>query len=331
MKKVSVLLACCLLGVCITARAAAPSVKAAATDTRAVAAYYAAALECHFAERFEEAIAFFEKALALLPDSPRIYADLAQAQIRGGKKLEGLKSLQKAFTLGSEDFEVCLWLSFYFLEARRTDDAITAFERLVGTVQFKDRRRLNVLFATKIYGKLAQLYIAKQNHARAVAVYGKLVRIYESEAQFGKALTVYREMRKLSPRHEAPYLGAARLLRREGKHHKAVAELQAAVKAKAAAKDTYLLLGDIYGGQDGKEELALAAYRKALAADKANLKAYYCLVVMYTRLGKLKDAAAALEKARALNVSKRLEAIAAQTYPDEGKKILEKLEDRETR
>jgi tetratricopeptide (TPR) repeat protein len=79
--------------------------------------------------RFDEAIALYERALALNPDSAGIYCNLASA-LRGAARVEdSIAPIEKALRLGLSNAGAHKNLGFAFEILGRIEDAVRAFEK----------------------------------------------------------------------------------------------------------------------------------------------------------------------------------------------------------
>lgn len=77
----------------------------------------------------EGALAFFERALAITPDSPEALACVGYAQHRLGNETESIVALRRALELDAEYGEARVYLANIYYDAGDTDAALAEFEK----------------------------------------------------------------------------------------------------------------------------------------------------------------------------------------------------------
>ena len=113
-----------------TARALELAHKALAIDPSSAAPYALFAIVSNQERRFDEAVAYSEKAVALIPNNSIVAASLARVLIFAGRPEEALSTIQRVKRYSPIEPEiVSRWEGFAYHTLGRYDEAIAAFER----------------------------------------------------------------------------------------------------------------------------------------------------------------------------------------------------------
>lgn len=190
-----------------------------------------------------EAVAYFQKALALAPDFPDARRNLAQALITLGQPEKAVKLLQPLLNNPASGHE-----TFYLLAQARwalgaAEDAVQALSRAI-SIKPNDFRAL----------KLRASFLAEAG------------RIEESVEDF-------RTCHRISPQDPQPLLDAALLLIRSDEPVIARELLNTAIKVAPDNIQTCSLLG-MLSAMEGNTAAAAVMYRKVLSLDAIHGEAY---------------------------------------------------------
>ena len=138
----------------------------------------------------------------------------------------------------------------------------------------------------------------KLSHARLKTTLGWA---HARSAASPQAEAAFKQALEAVPGHVPAQVGMARLLAVRGDRDAAVKTVDAIIAAGTADAETWVLKGDLLAFGQSDRDGAIAAYRKAIAADKANLTAHVNIIVLQMSGGDSKAAGeqvAELQKVR---------------------------------
>lgn len=209
-----------------------------------------------------------KRAVALAPQNPKYYYNLALIEYRTGETEAALKNLKKAVSLGREDTKTYVYVARLFEELGRTKDAEDA---LLAAREIAPHDSL-------VLTKLADMQIRLKKWESAIE---NLERLLETSAKSGdKAHALYN-------------LG---LIYRELKNfEKAESYLNRARSLDSLNEDVLIALGRVYE-EKGSAHKAIDIYRQALKVNPDNLKLLRELSMLYVRLGLLTEAEDSLRR-----------------------------------
>jgi tetratricopeptide (TPR) repeat protein len=81
-------------------------------------------------QEYEEAMAFFDKALSAIPDHPDFLVGKGDVLFAMGRFAEALQHYQKAVTQDTENYKAWLQIGITLLKLERFDDALEVFRKL---------------------------------------------------------------------------------------------------------------------------------------------------------------------------------------------------------
>ena len=218
------------------------------------------------------AVIELKTALQKTPDSPELRFLLGKALLASGEPIVAAVELRKALELKYPREAVLPELAKAMLESGQHKEIIVQF----GDVTLGDKTALANLKTT--------LGLA---HTRSAAA-------SEAEAAFKHALDAV-------PGHVSALVGMARLVAVRGDRDAASKIVDGVIAAGTADAETWVLKGDLLAYGQSDRDGAIAAYRKAIAADKANLSAHAGIIVLQMSRGDSKAAGeqvAELQKVR---------------------------------
>lgn len=216
----------------------------------------------------ERAIAQFERARELNPESSGLYFGLAEAFKSLGDLDGALEALRGILALTSdEDPDTFESLGWGFLDLGALDEAGAAFQRAVaiaptyasaweGLSEVKWQRG-------DLQGALEVVQMGLEANPESAGLYEKLARSSWELGDLERAENAFNRAIELDPQHFAAYSGLADLLRQTGRQEEASALLRAAIERNPEEPSLYQLLAD-YHVQDGEFEAAVPLYERAL-------------------------------------------------------------------
>ena len=218
------------------------------------------------------AVIELKTALQKTPDSPEARFLLGKALLASEEPVVAEVELRKALDLKHPRQAVLPELARAMLDQGKNKEIIA---------QFGSEIRDDKLAQARLKTTLGWA------HARSAAP-------PQAEAAFKQALEAV-------PGHVPAQVGLARLLAVQGDRDAAVKTIDAIIAAGTADAETWLLKGDLLAYGQSDRDGAIAAYRKAIAIDKANLAAHAGIIVLQMSSGDSKaagDQVAELQKVR---------------------------------
>jgi len=196
----------------------------------------------------DEAVAEYEKAMALKKEDPRAYKDLAEIYWSEGKKYrvekkypEALDQFKKLLDIDPGHFEAQLSIAQILREQGKTDEAVREYEKAIKLK--KDDPRASKDLA---------------------GIYWNEGKKFWTEKKYSEALDQFKKLLDIDPGHFEAQLRMAQILREQGKTDQAVREYEKAIRLKKEDPRAYKDLGFIYEGRPDPKN-ALRYYQDYLS------------------------------------------------------------------
>lgn len=251
-------------------------------------------------ERFEEALADFNKAIEIYPQYASIYNNRGNVYLDLDKPEDALKDFNKAIELspgygvaynnrGNTQHELGRHLA-------AVDDYRKAIEIMPGNaVPYNGRG--------KVQGVLGRPYTALRYLTRALTLNGKYPAAYRNRAtiylhleRFDDAIEDFGRVIGLSPDDAELYLGRGRAWARSGKDQQALRDFSKAIELDPENAQAFAERGALANSRR-QYDAALEDLNQAIALDKDLLEAYYNRAVAQFRMANAEAAKADIDKA----------------------------------
>ncbi len=162
-------------------------------------------------QRWEEAIAAYQQALAEFPDEPDALSGLGMALAGAGRAEEALPVLQRASSLAQENPVLQEHLARVLERLGRPQEAAQAYlqaadlyvrqqAQSLAVERWKDAVRADPT-SIPAHVNLLRFYLSQQKHREAIAEYIALATIYRDQGEREKALDLCQYALKLDPHH----------------------------------------------------------------------------------------------------------------------------------
>ena len=211
---------------------------------------------------------YFERAVALSPATAKYHYNLALILHQLGENERGVRELDEAIKLGSDNPQTYMYVARLYSELGRKDQAEAALQAALRQAP-KD---------PVILSQMGDMLVA--------------------QGKWAPAIQVYRELYESSPKTQEK----AQALYNLGKVYVAVRDYKNAEKALEGAyqldmmnEDALVLLADAYV-QNGQAHKSITLYKEALRLNPDNLKVLKGQAQLYLNLGELTEAESALKR-----------------------------------
>lgn len=258
----------------------------------------------------EEAIAAYEKAIAIDGNFASAYFQLAQALQKQDKVTEAFDAYQKALIIKpdlaiapnfAQDFNR---LGLALAKQKNYSEAITAYQQAI---------KLDPQYA-EVYLNWGNTLSQQNNFTEAIGMYDRAIELdpnneetylklgeaLSQEKQWNRAIATYRQAIALDPQNPLLYHRLGKALQAKGNLQEAVAAYWQAIALDPDAGEIYNDLGEALDRQ-GKVPNAIAAYEKALEFNAKNADTYKNLCYAYHQQKQFRQAIAQCRQAIALN------------------------------
>lgn len=231
--------------------------------------------------RHEEAVGYYERAVAVRPDDALANYNLGTALMEAGRVEESLASFEESFRIEPRRVEARLNKGAALLKLDRPADAAAEFEAALPSLPEDPLLRVN-------YGK-------------ALAQSGRV----------DKALEQWREAAELAPGGAAPWMEMGLVAMERGRHGEAIGYYREAIARDPGSLPAHVNLANALV-KDNRPKEALAIYDAALVLDPKNADCHFNKGVVLMDLRLFAEAIPHFEAALALNPNDR-EALARLT------------------
>jgi tetratricopeptide (TPR) repeat protein len=255
-------------------------------------------------KRYEEAIAAYQKAIELNPQYAAAYNNLGNTYKNQKRYEEAIAAYQKAIELNPQYAAAYYNLGNTYRDQKRYEEAIAAYQKAI---------ELDPQDAAA-YNNLGNTYRDQKRYEEAIAVYQKAIELdpqyvfaynnlgntYRDQKHYEEAIAAYQKAIELNPQHAAAYNNLGNTYRDQKRYEEAIVVYQKAIELNPQYATAYNNLGITYRDQKRYEE-AIAAYQKAIELDAEDAAAYNNLGITYNNQKQYEEAIAAYQKAIELN------------------------------
>jgi superkiller protein 3 len=233
------------------------------------------AQNCVKEKRYDDAVLLYRKLVAMRPGEESLRLALAWAYLDGGMRMEAVDCFEHLLAM---ELERKVFTGF-------------AFDELVRI--FKEERQYDRLV------EICERVVAE--HPDDMGFLGDLGEAYLQAGKAGRAVEVFEKMTKMEPDASTAFCQLGNALIKKGDLDGAEQAYVKAVEIDPLDAGTFFSrLAGAYGDA-GHDERAERAYRKSLEYGNDEPAYHLCLGDVLVRLGRLKDAELAYEKAVELN------------------------------
>jgi predicted Zn finger-like uncharacterized protein len=220
--------------------------------------------------RYDEAVANYQKVVALAPKHPNLAREYGYARYLRKDYAEALKLYLEAVRLSPKDDRLHLQTGIVSLE---NGDAQTAAKHFQTAIEINSANVDAHMQLGLLSYKNGDLDQAQESLKRAIGIDKENPNIHYALAQtllaakqFMDAMEELRIVVKLKPDHLEAVQGLNKLLIERGQYEEAVKHLNQAIAAQPKQVELLLLLGDVFQNQSLLPQ-ALKTYQKALTID----------------------------------------------------------------
>ncbi|MDQ7783904.1 MAG: tetratricopeptide repeat protein [Desulfomonilaceae bacterium] len=252
------------------------------------------------ARRYPEAIALFEKALAIQPESHEIHGNLGSASLGQGRAGQAVKYFQKAIELKPDSAKAQMELGNAYLKLGKTSEAVTHYERARGLTPRSAVPLVGLANVLHLVGKPEEAVAA---YRRAIDLdpasadaHTRLGNILLGRGKVHDALSHYESAVKASPHSAIAYNNVGAALLRLSRISEAKDSFQKALALQPGFAQAYANLG-IVSLALGQPDKAIGYLRKSLERDGRLVLAYVHLGHAYRATGETRQAAEQYAKA----------------------------------
>jgi serine/threonine protein kinase/Flp pilus assembly protein TadD len=286
--------------------------------------------------QLQEAIRFYTAALALRPQSPGAYVNLASAFSDQGRRDEAVTALRRAIELQSNYAMPYYNLGIILRQQGQLDEAVTAYRKAIeikpdfanaqcnlglalrdqgrveeATAAYQEAMRLepNNAVAYNLLGAL--LCDKKHDYDGAIAAFRKAIQLkpdftdarcnlgiaLEHKGALDEAITAYRETIRVQPDYAKAYRNLGCLLCDQKRDYDgAIAAFREAVRYGKDSPGMHFNLGNALAGK-GQSDEAIACFREAIRLDKNYADAHASLAERLYHQGRWAEAEASYREA----------------------------------
>ena len=254
--------------------------------------------------RSNEAVAAFEKVIAINPDYDRAYYAMGLAHRYQQDYNRAVASLLKATQLNPKPYFYWRYLGSSYWKLKQYDLAIAAYKKAIEKnaedfvlyVEYGDVNRENQDYEDAVFSYNKAIAL-NPNHPWAYLNRGG---VYKEQGKLELALSDYNKALEIDPNDGKAYNNRGLVYSDRGKFDLALSDYNKAIEINPQFAEAYNNRGLVYYEQ-GKIELALSDYNKALEINPQFADAYINRGVVYTQQGKLELALSDYSKAIEIN------------------------------
>ena len=255
-------------------------------------------------EKYEEAVAAFERVIAINPDYDRAYYAMGLAYWYQQDDNRAVASLLKATQINPKPYFYWRYLGSSYRFLKQYDSAIAAYEKAIEKnpedfvlyVEYGDVNRENQNYEDAIisYNKAIAL---NPNHLGA---YNNRGIVYYNQGKYDLAISDFNKALEINPQSDDAYSNRGLVYRQQGKLELALSDFNKALEINPNDANVYIGRGIVYR-QQGKLELAISDYNKALEINPNDAIAYSNRGLVYRQQGKYDLAISDYNKALEIN------------------------------
>ncbi len=221
---------------------------------------------------WREPLGFFERTLAYAPESPAVHYNLGNIYVEANRKEEAIRSYQKAIDLKPRYDEAYNNLGNVYSEIGRWEEGVLSYQKAIEiTPDFADAHN-NLGLA---YFSLRQPEEAIRAYHKAIALkpdyaeaHNNLGVAYAAMNRREEAIASYKKAIGLKPDHANAYFSLGNVYRAMDKREEAAAAYKKATEINPIDAEAYYNLGDVYDLMNKQNEAA-AAYKMAVKLNPA--------------------------------------------------------------
>ncbi len=254
--------------------------------------------------RLEQAVANYEKALAIKPDSAEAHNNLGNALRELGKLDEAVASYNKALQINPDFAEANNNLGNALKELGKPDKAVANYHKALSINPDYTEAHSNLGNALSELGLLdaavASYYKALAINPDYTEAHNNLGNALQDLGKLDEAVASYSKALQINPDYTEAHNNLGNVLRELGRLDEAVASYNKALQINPDSAEAHNNLGNVL--QDlGKLDEAVASYNKALQINPDSAEAHNNLGNALRELGKLDEAIACYHKALQIN------------------------------
>ena len=244
-------------------------------------------------KKYVEAIAAYDQAILLNPNTPGIYNNK-------GLALNHLKKYDEALLLFDKSISLNPSLAFSYnskgktlLDKKKYIEAIQAFDKAISlepTDPLPYSNKGNVLKLQKKYDEAINAYdmSIKSNPKYIIAYIGK-GNTLQDQKKYQESITVYNTAIEINPNYGVSYNNKGVALKNMKRYDEAIEAYDLAIKINAKFVNPHINKGNVYD-EEKKLNEALVAYDMAVGIDNNNLFAYAARGKFYLNINKNSEA-----------------------------------------
>lgn len=241
-------------------------------------------------KRYDEAIAAFEKAIALNPEFVHLaHHGKGLALYRQRKYSAALASFELATTLNPNYSAAFSWKSLSLQELNRWNQALVAIQGAIALQEHNPtyhNSKGNILSGLKQYPAAITAYDRAIKISPRSSFYRSRALTYLESEQPKLALADYNRAVELDPKSSIVYLARSGFYDEQGQPELALADLNQSIKLNPNYGDGYNDRGLLYQNRQ-QDDLALADFNQAIAIEPNKIYAYNNRGWLYYRQGQL--------------------------------------------
>ena len=258
--------------------------------------------------RFNEAVAAFDKVIAIDPDFDKAYYAKGLAYLYLGEWQQAITALLKATQINPNLYYYWRWLGTSYSQLEQYDRAIFAYDKALEKNQNEGTKDF------VLYLERADALGKNQNYAEAITSYNEAIKInpqhpwiYDNRGniyyllqQHELAIVDYTKAIELNPNYTDAYYNRGTTYYDLQQYEQALADYTKAIEINPNYAEAYNNRGILYSDLE-QHELALTDYTKAIEINPNYAEAYYNRGLTYTDLEQYEPALADYTKAIELN------------------------------
>jgi len=245
--------------------------------------------------RTDEAVAEYRKALKMNPDSAGAHNNLGNALAKEGRMVEAIGEYREALRLHPGDAETHFNLGNVLAAQGRMEEAIAEFRAALEINPGDAGVHSNLGNALFRQGRtdeaIAQYREALRYNPAGAGIHYNLGKALVQRGQTEEAISQFRAALQINPTNAEAHYDLGNALAREGHMDEAIAEFGEALRINPGSAEAHYNLGNALAAE-GRMEEAIAEFRAALQIKPADAKACYNLGNALARQGQTKDAIA---------------------------------------
>ncbi len=250
--------------------------------------------------RVREAVAAYERAIAIDASNVESHNDLGIALLREGKPDEAVAQFQAALGIDRENAEAHNDLGNVFASERRMDEAAAEYASALKADPADGRAHYNL---GSVFMRMGRMREAAAEFDRTLAIDPGDFDAHENKGialtELGNAdgaVPEFQAALEIDPANAGPHVNLGAIYLRKGRINDAIAEFHKALDADGSNMDARYNLGNALIQANRLDE-AIAQFQKVLAIDPGDREAHRALGVAYFKKGRVDEADEQLQEA----------------------------------